>query len=64
MGPLTVERFVIDWVSAVLFVVVFSVLLTLYDRYRPVYDYRVRAASGLAGSAVVPSGTASADAAG
>ena len=37
---LTVEDYAIDVTSAIFFVFLFSVLITLYDRYRPVYDYR------------------------
>jgi hypothetical protein len=36
----TVEDYAIDVTSAIFFVFLFSVLITLYDRYRPVYDYR------------------------
>ncbi len=36
----TVEDYAIDVPSAIFFVFLFSVLITLYDRYRPVYDFR------------------------
>ncbi len=42
----TVEDYAIDVPSALFFVFLFSVLITLYDRYRPVYDFRVSQAAG------------------
>lgn len=38
-----VEHYTFDVTSAIFFVFLFSVLITLYDRYRPVYDYRFSA---------------------
>ena len=42
----TVEDYAIDVPSAIFFVFLFSVLITLYDRYRPVYDFRFSGAAG------------------
>jgi hypothetical protein len=40
LRAVTVEDYAIDVTSALFFVFLFSVLITLYDRYRPVHDFR------------------------
>ncbi len=45
LRAVTVEDYAIDLTSLIFFVFLFSVLITLYDRYRPVYDYRFSAAT-------------------
>jgi hypothetical protein len=53
---MTVEDFSMDPVSALFFVFLFSVLITLYDRYRPVYDFRT--AAGESGPSAGPASAA------